>query len=74
MQTKTLSNSRYRFERSGAERDRRDERCSNDVFRTPNGGCHSLWVLGHLTLVEGMIPAGNFSETRIRKQSGTILW
>ena len=27
------------------------------TFPTPNGGCHPLWVLGHLTLVEGIIPA-----------------
>jgi uncharacterized damage-inducible protein DinB len=27
------------------------------TFPTQNGGCHPLWVLGHLTLVEGMIPA-----------------
>ena len=27
------------------------------TYPTPNGGCHPLWVLGHLTLVEGMIPA-----------------
>jgi hypothetical protein len=27
------------------------------TFPTANGGCHPLWVLGHLTLVEGMIPA-----------------
>jgi len=27
------------------------------TFPTPNGGCHPLWVLGHLTMVEGMIPA-----------------
>ena len=26
-------------------------------FPTPNGGCHPLWVLGHLTLIEGTIPA-----------------
>jgi uncharacterized damage-inducible protein DinB len=26
------------------------------TFPTPNGGCHPLWVIGHLTLVEGMIP------------------
>jgi hypothetical protein len=26
------------------------------TFPTPNGGCHPLWVLGHLTLVEGSIP------------------
>jgi uncharacterized damage-inducible protein DinB len=31
-------------------------------FPTPNGGCHPLWVLGHLTLVEGMIPAVLFGE------------
>ena len=39
------------------------------TFPTPNGGCHPLWVLGHLALVEGMIPAA-FSETRILRQSG----
>ena len=27
------------------------------TFPTPNGGCHPLWVLGHLTFVEGAIPA-----------------
>ena len=26
------------------------------TFPTPNGGCHPLWVLGHLTMVEGLIP------------------
>jgi uncharacterized damage-inducible protein DinB len=25
------------------------------TFPTPNGGCHPLWVLGHLTLVEGFV-------------------
>ena len=30
------------------------------TFPTPNGGCHPLWVLGHLALVEGMIPAALF--------------
>jgi hypothetical protein len=35
------------------------------TFPTPNGGCHPLWVLGHLTLVEGMIPAA------IPRQSGS---
>jgi uncharacterized damage-inducible protein DinB len=30
------------------------------TFPTPNGGCHPLWVLGHLTLVEGMIPTAFF--------------
>jgi len=32
------------------------------TFPTPNGGCHPLWVLGHLALVEGMIPAALFGE------------
>jgi hypothetical protein len=27
------------------------------TFPTPNGGCHPLWVLGHLAMIEGMIPA-----------------
>jgi uncharacterized damage-inducible protein DinB len=32
------------------------------TFPTPNGGCHPLWVLGHLTLVEGLIPAVLFGD------------
>ena len=32
------------------------------TFPTPNGGCHPLWVLGHLALVEGMIPEVLFGE------------
>ena len=32
------------------------------TFPTPNGGCHPLWVLGHLALVEGMIPATLLGE------------
>lgn len=32
------------------------------TFPTPNGGCHPLWVLGHLTLIEGMIPGVLFGE------------
>jgi hypothetical protein len=32
------------------------------TFPTPNGGCHPLWVLGHLTIVEGMIPGVLFGE------------
>jgi hypothetical protein len=27
------------------------------AFPTANGGCHPLWVLGHLALIEGSIPA-----------------
>jgi hypothetical protein len=26
------------------------------TFPTSNGGCHPLWVLGHLTFIEGAIP------------------
>jgi hypothetical protein len=25
------------------------------VFPTPSGGCHTLWVLGHLAYVEGLV-------------------
>jgi uncharacterized damage-inducible protein DinB len=32
------------------------------TFPTPNGGCHPLWVLGHLSIVEGMIPNVLFGE------------
>jgi hypothetical protein len=32
------------------------------TFPTPNGGCHPLWVLGHLTMVEGMIPGVLFGD------------
>jgi hypothetical protein len=32
------------------------------TFPTPNGGCHPLWVLGHLALIEGLIPAVLFGE------------
>jgi DinB superfamily len=32
------------------------------TFPTPNGGCHPLWVLGHLTVVEGTIPAILFGD------------
>lgn len=32
------------------------------TFPTVNGGCHPLWVLGHLTLVEGMISEVLFGE------------
>jgi hypothetical protein len=32
------------------------------TFPTPNGGCHPLWVLGHLALIEGSIPAIVFGE------------
>jgi hypothetical protein len=44
------------------------------TFPTPNGGCHPLWVLGHLTLVEGMIPAALFAEKKPRGRVATILW
>src|SRR5260370_37277009 len=32
------------------------------TFPTPNGGCHPLWVLGHLTMVEGIIPEVLFGQ------------
>jgi hypothetical protein len=32
------------------------------TFPTPNGGCHPLWVLGHLTIVEGTIPGVLFGD------------
>jgi uncharacterized damage-inducible protein DinB len=32
------------------------------TFPTLNGGCHPLWVLGHLTMVEGTIPQILFGE------------
>src|SRR5215213_2369826 len=32
------------------------------AFPTAKGGCHPLWVLGHLTLIEGMIPSVLFGE------------
>jgi uncharacterized damage-inducible protein DinB len=32
------------------------------TFPTANGGCHPLWVLGHLTMVEGMIPEVLFGD------------
>jgi hypothetical protein len=32
------------------------------TFPTPNRGCHPLWVLGHLAVVEGMIPEVLFGQ------------
>jgi hypothetical protein len=32
------------------------------TFPTPNGGCHPLWVLGHLAMVEGMVPMVLYGE------------
>ena len=32
------------------------------TFPTSKGGCHPLWVLGHLAVVEGMIPAILYGE------------
>jgi hypothetical protein len=32
------------------------------TFPTPNSGCHPLWVLGHLTLVECSIPVVLFGD------------
>lgn len=33
------------------------------TFPTPNGGCHPLWVLGHLAVVEGSIPEVLFGQS-----------
>ena len=43
------------------------------TFPTPNGGCHPLWVLGHLTLVEGMIPAALFGEENPAQSGNSTL-
>src|ERR1700692_1055097 len=51
-----------RFEWSGAECNRRDERRCNDVSNAERRVPPALWVLGHLTLVEGMIPAILFGD------------
>jgi DinB superfamily len=32
------------------------------TFPTLNGGCHPLWVLGHLALIEGAIPSILFGD------------
>lgn len=32
------------------------------TFPTPSGGCHPLWVLGHLTFVEGLVPEALYGE------------
>ena len=32
------------------------------TFPTATGGCHPLWVLGHLALVEGMVPVAFFGQ------------
>ena len=32
------------------------------AFPTPNGGCHPLWVVGHLALVESIIPNVLYGE------------
>jgi hypothetical protein len=34
------------------------------TFPTPNGGCHPLWVLGHLTVVEGTFQ-GNLKQINV---------
>lgn len=28
------------------------------VFPTPKGGCHTIWVLGHLAYIEGLVVCG----------------
>ena len=36
---------------------------ASTTFPTLNGGCHPLWVLGHLTVIEGAISEVLFGET-----------
>jgi len=38
------------------------------TFPTLNGGCHPLWVLGHLALIEGSIPEILLGETNPLEQ------
>jgi len=38
------------------------------TFPTSNGGCHPLWVLGHLALIEGSIPEILLGETNPLEQ------
>ncbi len=49
-----------------------EEMCDHGlVFPTPSGGCHTIWVLGHLAYIEGLVirefmlgetnPLGNWS-------------
>jgi len=42
------------------------------AFPTPKGGCHPLWVLGHLTLIEGSIPAILTGEANPVAQWGAL--
>ena len=35
-----------------------DMRELGTVFPTPEGGCHTLWVLGHLAYIEGLVIRG----------------
>lgn len=35
-----------------------DMREHSVVFPTPNGGCHTLWVLGHLAYIEALVVRG----------------
>jgi len=41
---------------------------ASTTFPTLNGGCHPLWVLGHLTVIEGTIPEVLFGETNPLQQ------
>ena len=43
------------------------------TFPTPNGGCHPLWVLGHLALVEGIDPGGAVRRAEPGGRSGRQL-
>jgi len=41
---------------------------ASTTFPTLNGGCHPLWVLDHLTVIEGAIPEVLFGETNPLEQ------
>jgi len=41
---------------------------ASTTFPTLNGGCHPLWVLGHLTVIEGAITEVLFGETNQLEQ------
>ncbi len=40
------------------------------TFPTPNGGCHPLWVLGHLALIEGIDPGDPVRRAESSGQMG----
>ncbi len=43
------------------------------TFPTPNGGCHPLWVLGHLTLILRRRPK-DASRSLLRLAGASLPW